>query len=483
MTTHLYLDAGVVRVHEYIDRTSGSDEGPLRLRRGASRMVTSATAAARFADLGWTENPQTYTVEGVAHLRRPVDGESADAQTLAVAVLRHLREALPYAYLEASWAYAEKYADARDLMDTARTMSIKLEDSAGTAGSGALAWLPATREDPRAARCKACGLAVAETREATCCDCRKRETAGQNARSTTSRSGANHRRRSPEQETLAALKAVLGVDKLDPVRDLNDLSGRPSTLGAKVNHLATIYADGNNVGNLLHQLTPERATTVSTALDSAIRDAGRDALAAIYVDCRPGRMPGVVTTLAADDALVTVPASLGWPFVLTLVEGFNKKIKAALRDLDPVPTLTAGIVFSQTKHPIEETITTAEELMKASKKAVNGAASCIGWVDLTLAWHVNEAPTREIDWFTRHREAVNGFARMPANQRQKWLRDISTCRGQVPPGELRAYLESEANRLGLGIPLDALDLDDIQDAIRVARWWPKPGTPSSPNGD
>ncbi|MDN5789582.1 MAG: hypothetical protein L0H25_01760 [Micrococcales bacterium] len=483
----LYLDVGVTRIQEYIGRTAGADEGQLRRRRGASRMVTNATDAGNFAVLGWQPNDETYTAEGVAHLVRPM---AAPTQAecgigLVEQVLIRLREALPHAYLEASWARAETYAEALNRLESARrllgTPSLNMPD-----GRGALAWLPPVREDPYASRCGSCGLAAAESAvtdrksQPQCDDCILRDSQGRPAGA---RGPVGADRQTPEEQTLAAVSELVDAP-LRPVRDLNQLGRLPRRAVEKKNHIATIYADGNNVGALFEGLSPAQATRVSKALDASIKHAGRFALAQIHPSCDPAYLPGVVTTLAADDVLITVPASCGWAFAIHLVDAFNEEMASAMSremrdsDLGAAPTLTAGVVFSHYKHPIEDAINAAETVMRSAKKATNGAAAAIGWADLTQTGTSEHSPSRPLQWFAGNRGLIDHVAGLAASQRQKWMRDISTAiQEHVPDETITGFLSDEARRLGLRAPgLEQLPLDDVIALLQIVRWW----TPPSP---
>ena len=119
----VYLDAGVIRIQEYLLRTSGADDRQLRKRRGASLMVADATSPDAFADLGLVPNTESYHVEGVAHLHAvAAEGKDQTGQVPALAeqAAQRLRNALPHAYLRVSWAVADSYATAHPLLAAAR---------------------------------------------------------------------------------------------------------------------------------------------------------------------------------------------------------------------------------------------------------------------------------------------------------------------------------------------------------------------------
>ena len=369
----VYVDAGVIRIQEYLLRTSGADDRQLRKRRGASLMVADATSPGAFADLGLVPNPESYHVEGVAHLRAVgPDGPNpaGRARVLADEAAQRLRSALPHAYLRVSWAVADSYPAAHPLLAAAR-------DGGQRGGSsGSIDVLPALREDPFQDRCRSCGLSAAEESR-QCEDCDRRD-----GRVAAVAGNASHH--TPRSRALEEVSARAG-QALRPPKDLSTLADLPRDRRAKRNHLATVYADGNGVGRLFERITDrDEAKELSTAIDEAIRHAGAQALHALLAWCDPGVLPAEVTVLAADDALITVPAPLGWVFVRELVSTFDQAmaetpvVARLVADAEAQgrpqarPSLTAGVVFSHVKSPIERAIQAADTAMRRAKRAPPG---------------------------------------------------------------------------------------------------------------
>ncbi len=461
MTT--YIDIGAIRIQEYLLRTSGAADGPLRKRRGASRMVAAAFDPDSFTGIGLARNDETYVIEGVAHLKT---SDPARPEDLARRALEQVRAALPMAYLQASWAVADSYVQAYPLLEAARQGDTAYEDRAPV---GTEASLPAFREDPYAASCASCRQAAVVAGQ-ECLDCRRRGELGFTSRTTKGKE-------TPELVALKRISARAG-QQLDVVADLNALAQLP-TDRTKRNHLATIYADGNRVGSLFAAVTDRGvAIALSAAVEEAIQHAGEQALEALLPACRAGTLPGVVTVLAADDAVITVPAPLGWTFALTLVRTFNtrmaedERVTRALQFGGQVPTLTAGIAFSHVKSPIETAIQAADRAMRDAKLAYPGEPA-LGWVDLT---HPSDADNDScsLDWLDSKHTPVDGVANLPPSQRSGWERDITAALdAHLDPGEILSFLRREVRRLGLGaVELDSVSLDDVQRLIGIARWWP-----------
>jgi hypothetical protein len=454
-----YVDVGAVRIQEYILRTSGSDESPLRKRRGASQLITAATDPAAFAGLGLRRNDETYTVEGVAHLVVDDDAQvQVSPSELTERALLQVRASLPAAHLEGSWATAPTYREARSLIETARR-----SPGQPALRAGVLLALPPTRDDPYAPTCRSCGVGTVETPSAGMCrDCQARDAQGV-------RGGVE----TPETRACAAVGKALG-QQLSPVRDLGQLAQLPTAPDSKLNHLAAVYADGNGVGALFKEIPHQTATLVSTAIDAAIRDAGTHALCSIQPKCRPGVLPGVVTALAADDALVTVPATLAWPFATSLVTRFNAlmsadpKVGSALGGL-PAPSLTAGIAFFPVKSPIESAIQSAFASMKLAKRTFYSQPA-LGWVDHT---HPSEdgLTCRTVEWFNQQASTFNELAAVPGSQRAKWEAYLLAARTEgVQPERLLTFLRADARRGGYSV-LDGVTTTDLAALLAASRWW------------
>ena len=508
----IYIDAGVVRIQEYINRTSGSDEAVLKKRRGASRMVAAATNAAALAKLckGLALNDETYQTEGVTHLKYPIaNGEDSDerpscgsgddsAQPNVHAVVRsllqHMRDQLPAAHIEISWAEANRYVNALATLGPLRAGGSPKDENSGRVVS-----LPPTRDESASATCSSCGISPAESdgtdeMGGTCTDCTLREKFGGES------SGA-----SPQDEVISQLK-VTGCESLRSPSDMRELSRLPEGDNEphKLNHLATVYADGNNVGALFQTLKENLAGAkdLSKALDDATKSSGREALEQLLeTHATSGQgacvLPGQVTTLAADDVLITVPAAWGWQFVLTLVGTFNSTMNESMCKLTSqhkslpkktTPSLTAGIVFHHEKSPIETAIREAFDVMRLAKDETRGQESAIGWLDVTAE---RTPRARPFKWFTTNCDGLVATAGMPRSQISKLdaaikvgLRkrhDGSDNGDQVTPEQVLAFLRAEMERVASAaeierlLPAKASDLErlkQLDDALSLVRWFP-----------
>ena len=188
-----------------------------------------------------------------------------------------------------------------------------------------------------------------------------------------------------------------------------------------------------------------------------------------------------MTTLAADDVLITVPASYGWRFVLTLVDSFNEAIARELGDSfnQSMPSLTAGITFHHCKLPIEEAVSTAFGVMRQAKDACRGTQSAIGWADLTAADPVR---TREFTWFRDHNDDLSKVAGMPHSQAAKYRQFLIQLNDR-DPAQVHDFLRQESNRDGAGRWIGSIldshpaqpeaALEHLGDALNLAAWFPQ----------
>lgn len=478
----LYLEIGVVRIQEYICRTSGSDESPLRLRRGASRMVSQATQPNNFGQLGLQRNPETYDVDGVAHLF--TSDPELDGKQLAVDCLHHLRESIPAAHLKASWCRVETYSEAmqqlRDSRDAAEGNSKDL---------GTISWLPPQADDALAKRCQTCAQGVAVSHEKVggelnwlCQDCSKRNQYGTDTKNKSHSEKQTESAASPEDLAIHRIGKSI-KPTLSRVANLQDLARLAPARGAKRNHLATIYADGNSVGALFEALTePDKAQQASKILDNCVIQAVDQPFIefisshtnALTTEDGDLTLPGVLTTLGGDDVLLTVPASHGWWFAQSILSRFNDSARQKFQELDAgltPPTLTAGLIFSHAKYPAEDVIGLASSAMRRAKALDGGGVSSIGWLDLTTDASSPHAECLTLSELATLSPLLGKIRATPNNQLQNIARLI---RSAAQPDEvgLRDQLEEELARLGSQELLpESNSPTELLTLIGLANWW------------
>ncbi|HEX5494356.1 MAG TPA: hypothetical protein VFX70_07275, partial [Mycobacteriales bacterium] len=356
-----YVDIGVVHIQRYLSRTP-----TLRGRRGASAALAEVTAEAE----SWLHgrgkvNPQAGKVDGVLSL--VVDLPETE-EALVSEVLEHLRAELPGAEFQVTSGDGEDYL--RAYLDELRPMVDR---------GDARVDLPAGAEYPLAALCEICRVDPAIThvdlgaddgKRAACADCDMRH------EPKTRKKG-----RTTEKDLIDATGSGKAPEKFD---DLAALAGADAK-----EHLATIHADGNGIGQFFATLAGsgggvDRASvvkqlTASTfeALSAATCAVRRSGDAALCV---------VPHLLGGDDVLVSLPADRAWQFTVAFVEDFGQRMARLVRSLNvpglTPPTMSAGVVFGRRNFPFALGVEQAERLLHRAKSRGAGRAAWIGFADM-----------------------------------------------------------------------------------------------------
>jgi len=172
------------------------------------------------------------------------------------------------------------------------------------------------------------------------------------------------------------------------------------TLAGSDGRIALLYADGNNMGDLL-QLMPSPASYrhFSQVLENATRDGLFSALWAAFGEERlkdPNEpLPFEIIALGGDDIVVVVPARYGWTLAVKVLEAFEQhpgieklqkelqgRVGNALRR--PVSlSLSAGLAIADVKYPVSFLFSLAEGLLKEAKKLareVHTSTLCHLWL-------------------------------------------------------------------------------------------------------
>jgi len=158
------------------------------------------------------------------------------------------------------------------------------------------------------------------------------------------------------------------------------------TLAGSGGRIALLYADGNNMGELL-QLMPSPASYrhFSQVLESATKEALFGAIWRVFGEERlkasSQPLPFEIIALGGDDVVVIVPAEYGWALALQVLKEFETH--AGIQQLEqelkerlgegvlrrPVSlTLSAGLAIADMKYPVGFLFTLAEGLLKRAKK-------------------------------------------------------------------------------------------------------------------
>jgi len=157
------------------------------------------------------------------------------------------------------------------------------------------------------------------------------------------------------------------------------------TIAGAEGRIALLYADGNNMGELL-QLMPSPASYrhFSKALDLAVKEVLFAAIWEVFGEKRLKDanlpLPFEIIALGGDDVVVIVPAEYGWALALQVLKEFEshsdiKKLEQELRERlgesvlrRPIAlTLSAGLAIADVKYPISFLFALAEDLLKKAK--------------------------------------------------------------------------------------------------------------------
>lgn len=455
-----YVDIGVVRIQRYLSRTP-----TLAGRRAASAALVRATTVP--ADLlgdHARRNEQAGKVDGVLSL--VVDSPEI-RHTLLPGVLAHMRGELPGAEFQVTWGPGRDYL-------RASTEELKPRIARGDAQFD----LPAGAEFPLAALCGICRVDPAIARvdlgaddgmRDACADCVMRH-----------EPNARWQARLSTEHQLAKDVGVSGVPP--GFNELAALAGN----GNK-EHLATVHADGNAVGQFFDTLARTGDVNLPHVVAELTR-CTRDALAAATcaVRCRDDKALWVVPhVLGGDDVLVSLPADRAWRFTMEFVRDFGQRTTRLVRGLHidglTAPTMSAGMVFARRNYPFAMTVEHAERCLRQAKSEGAGTRACIGFADV-----VRDAAGASEDGVDRvplgaaeHLgDKLSGLARLPRSSQVQLATaldrgGLERARAQaarlghtevITPflldGKAAAH-EGDADVIGLG------------QALRIARWWPR----------
>jgi hypothetical protein len=465
-----YVNAAVTRIQPYLARTP-----KLRLRRGASWMIIRATEEAQvdawiktlpetLLVLGVSRNPEAGHADGVISLEVPEGSE----QEVAVSLLTYLRSELPGAELQAEWASGPTYVEAfrrggRDIGDT-------------------LIALPPLADFPLAETCNSCRVDLRSGGNDDCSDCTRRD-AEAGYRSINGHA-EEPRALGMEKRLLDAVNAQVGRS-LKPIATLELLAKFGAADGNR-NHLGTVSADGNAMGAFFSALAqdpdaaPDLKRKISPEIGKAVFAALVEATAAIVRD-QDEVLPVVPHVLGGDDLVVTVIADRAWPFATRLLTAFSSeltdrtaqwKLPDAVRAT--LPTMSAGLVFTQASYPYSRAVELAEGALRRAKQDLHGARPAISWLDVTVdgeqvpVWR-RTLPLAELD---RRREHLSELSEIGKSGRQALARLLASG----SPLEADAAARVWARRNGIPIVPRLLDEDEdgvtrVRNLVALTTWW------------
>ncbi len=463
-----YLDAAVARIQPYLARTP-----ELRLRRGASWMITRATSEnavdAWIGDAGLdhvARNPEAGHADGVIALTVPESSAADDAARL----LLHLRGLLPGAELQASWGTAPAYVEFRQDQSRAPQQ---------------LMALPAAADFPLAETCASCRVDPSGRAGGMCADCAARDTAAGRRRARPAASGEAVQ--DEEQDALGTERTVIDAvadalgRPLRPVGDMAELAGLGEESGNR-NHVASVALDGNGMGGFFAALAGHGDTSLKQRISPQISSATRAALiAATQAVVRPAdrQLPVIPHVLGGDDVVVSVTADRAWQFTAAFMDNFAAAMSAVARRLtlpgplrQRMPTMSAGVVFAHAKFPKARAVQLADQLLRQAKRDTRGSEPAIAWLDVTAD---GEAPppwraTQTADIMKHRAGDLTRLSGISPSGRQALARLLA--RGSEE--ESRAAALSWARRNGHDVVpalLDQVSVPDLRNLVALTRWW------------
>lgn len=484
-----FAAVAAVRIQSWLARTPD-----LRYARGASVALTSATASAELTQSielpgDVVFDPDTADVAGVCVLR----GAAAEELDQAVdRLLDHLQQKLPGVEWVAWRTQAPSYVVAYDTVHGRRPDSSQVRH-----------WprrLPLTVDLPFAIPCAHCSHEMAAewvtapgnqgtVKEGVGPDCAVRHA-----------SGANYQ-----------------------FRDFDELArcgGKGVTTGRRdaANHLATVCADGNRVGDFFVAVAklndPVVQADLSNAIDLAIHTATDEA-----AKCGPDphREVAMKHFVGGDDVFASVAAPFAWQFVEVLgrrfQEEFNTQVAGVLEGLTShrngtgstgraqveavrkaaaEVSLGIGIAFAHASHPIDDCRETAREAERYAKRATRGKVGAASWIDITVepsagqgGCSVPEGRYVTIEQLTDDLRQPEPVLVMPSSARNRLVALLRLREGEVA-ADLAHAVRAWATRVGRIDELDTLLprpdggadvgalITRLRHTVDRARWWPRP---------
>jgi hypothetical protein len=446
----LYATIAAKRIQQYLARTPR-----LRDRRGASAQLTAVTDENNLRGVlaGRAHvDPDAGQADGVVHL---IVDEPAQRDAVIGDVLVFLRQKLPAAQFEATFAWADDYVAAEKLMRGQRE------------GGGARSDLPAISEFPFAAPCRLCRSAPAVGRVAlgegeerdACADCVMRH-------SWTVRSeGAGAERR---------LSKALGLKEApEDFETLARLGGRDTDR----NHLATVYADGNGIGDFFNRLDgapPKVRAKISRQLSDYTRGALEHATRKVARD-DDGMLCAVPHVVGGDDVLVTVPADRAWQFTRAFLADLCAQLAATAEELEveTAPTVSAGIVISHATYPFHLVVEEAAAGLKTAKRAVAGQAASVQFHDVTVdGVDGPRLPGVRLDTLENAARDLDRLRAVPQSGRARLAEALDDGQGTERARNLAVRLRrADAVEPFLPGRDEAAPPIDLAHALRIVRWW------------
>ncbi len=466
-----YLDIAPVRIQSYLGRARD-----LKGQRGASAYLShishrdengqlpeSIRDAVAAAGVVAETNAEAGQADGLIALRLPLD---ADARRVAEAVMAEVRSKLPAVHLTARWATGQSYVEV-------------YRSHFATGGAERLESYPATREFPPLVTCRQCSADPAVGRidlhevknQPVCADCLARyddpyRQSGLNQKSVpvSAENDLLNRLDRTEKGTVQHFKELAELGEQD----------------GKHNHLATVYVDGNGLGDLFDRIATSGSANLKKDVSAAVSDITREALVIATQKILRGeeKVPVIPHVVGGDDVLVSVVADRAWEFTITYLSVFATRM-AAVPGLTELPgyqpvSASAGIVIAHYKFPFRRAVKLAGGLLRAAKQKEHGRQAAVLWLDATRDGEQPPATRRAwtLDTLTGLANTLTALRTQidPAG-RAALERLVDPTRLEMSTDRLTKHVQ----RLGHGSILEPLIAHSgptaVADALSLVRWW------------
>ncbi len=170
---------------------------------------------------------------------------------------------------------------------------------------------------------------------------------------------------------------------ITPNQDLNAIGDLAQPQG----YVAMVYADGDGIGDLIHQVVGREKfdgyRRLSQILSHAAIEATASALYRAYPEPPHRYLPFEVITIGGDDVLLICTAEQGLEVACALSRIFSAQVTTFLQNElgfpDQQVTVSVGVVIAHASQPIVTMQRRASELLKSAKhgKASEAAEGCV----------------------------------------------------------------------------------------------------------
>ncbi|MCS7158652.1 MAG: phosphohydrolase [Blastocatellia bacterium] len=218
------------------------------------------------------------------------------------------------------------------------------------------------------------------------------------------------------------------------------------TLAMGEGKIALIYADGNNMGDLLQRVeSVERYRQISEALKVATEEA---LFAALWKTLGAQRLaqdplPFEIIALGGDDVVVIAPASAGWALTVNLLKEFEGHPRIRGLSEGARLSMSAGLAIADVKYSVRFLFDLAEGLLKEAKRLAREKGTgtlCHLWLRAPV---ISENARAILDALYTRDDAVHHLTARPYTVTQaERLSSQAKELSHVPAAQRRALAEA-----------------------------------------